>query len=179
MGLFEIEDPTRAAKQAVNQAGEVVQPIVGAVPLLPHNWPEPQPQHRLTINFGGQINLTGYDGPSAGAVVKAGDPVPITLYWESLTDPGQNLTLFIHLVDPATQTQLAGFDGPPDFPTTFWQPGYRITDPRQLSFPAGLPPGTYELQLGWYNPTTLARLPLTGENINPAYLTLLTVNITP
>jgi len=179
LGLFEFEDPARAAKPAVNSAGEIVQPIVGAIPLIPHHWVEPQPTHRLQVNFGRQINLIGYDGPADGAVIKPGDSIPVTFYWETLDAPGQDLTLFIHLIDPATQTQVAGFDGPPDFSTAFWQPGYQITDSRQLPFPADLPPGVYELRLGWYNPSTLARLPLTTDYASNDYLRLLTVKITP
>ena len=38
IGIFEFEDPARAAKAAVNASDEDVEPIVGAVPLLPHRW---------------------------------------------------------------------------------------------------------------------------------------------
>lgn len=179
MGLFEFEDPARAAKPAVNPAGETVQPIVGAIPLLPRHWSKPEPGHRLTANFGGQIQLLGYDGPPAETVIKPGDQISLTFFWETLSAPGQDLTLFIHLIEPTTQTQMAGFDRPPDFSTAFWQPGYQIGDSRQLAIPADLPPGTYELQLGWYNPTSLARLPLTTANDHQDYLPLLTLNVTP
>lgn len=179
MGLFEFEDPARAAKPPVNPAGETVQPVVGAVPLLPRQWNKPEPAHQLTANFGGQIQLLGYDGPSAKTVIKPGDQIPLTFYWETLNAPGQDLTLFIHLIEPSSQTQMAGFDGPPDFSTAFWQPGYQIGDSRQLAIPADLPPGTYELQLGWYNPTSMTRLPLTQANNHPDYLPLLTLNVTP
>lgn len=179
MGLFEFEDPARAAKPAVNPAGETVQPVVGAIPLLPRQWSKPEPERRLTANFGGQIQLLGYDGPPAEMVVKPGDPIPLTFYWETLSAPGQDLTLFIHLIEPSSQTQVAGFDGPPAFSTAFWQPGYQIADSRQLAVPADLPPGTYELQVGWYNPTSLARLPLTETNNQQDYLPLLTLNVPP
>jgi 4-amino-4-deoxy-L-arabinose transferase-like glycosyltransferase len=179
MGLFEFEDPARAAKPAVNPAGETVQPVVGAIPLLPRHWSKPEPERRLTANFGGQIHLLGYDGPAAETVIKPGDPIPLTFYWETLSAPGQDLTLFIHLIEPNSQTQMAGFDGPPTFSTAFWQPGYQIADSRQLAVPADLPPGTYELQLGWYNPTSLARLPLTEAKNHQDYLPLLTLHVTP
>ena len=70
---------------------------------------------------------------------------------------------------------MAGFDGPPEFPTGFWQPGYHIIDARQLTFPPDLPPGNYELRIGWYDLETFARLPLAdgaGDS-----LMLLTVTI--
>jgi len=174
LGIFEFEDPERAAKPAINAAGEPVEPIVGAVPLLSHDWPELEPSIPLAVNFGSQIQLVGYDWPNP-ATIKPGETVPLTFYWNALASPGQNLNLFIHLIDPTTGAQVAGFDAPPDFPTEFWQPGYRIIDTRQLTFPPDLPPSDYDLRIGWYDLETLARLPLadgTGDS-----LTLLTATI--
>ncbi len=174
LGIFEFEDPERAAKPAVNAAGESVEPIVGAVPLLPYHWPELEPSIPLAVNFANQIQLVGYDWPNP-ATIKPGETVPLTFYWNALASPGQNLNLFIHLIDLKTGAQVAGFDGPPEFPTEFWHPGYAIKDVRQLSFPPDLPPGEYELRIGWYDLETFARLPLadgTGDS-----LMLLTINI--
>lgn len=174
LGIFDFDDPARAAKPAVNRAGEAVEPIVDSVPLLPRRWPKLSPAHPAAINFGGQIRLIGYDwihNPS----IMPGTQVPITFYWETLLPPGQNLNLFIHLIDPVTQTQVAGFDGPPRFPTQYWQPGSTLIDARTLDIPADLPAGTYELRLGWYNLDDFARLPLLdGEGDS---LTLFAVNV--
>ncbi|MCB0168358.1 MAG: hypothetical protein KDI79_29285, partial [Anaerolineae bacterium] len=159
LGIFDFDDPARAAKPAVNNAGEIVEPIVAGVPLLPQQWPELQPTHPLEIDFGGQIRLTGYDWIHETAI-KPGTRVPIIFYWETLLPPDQNLNLFIHLIDPTTQTQIAGFDGPPQFPTQYWQAGHTFIDTRMLDMPLDLPAGTYELQIGWYNLDDFARLPL-------------------
>lgn len=159
VGIFEFEDPARAAKPAVNAAGEPVEPIVGAVPLLPHEWPELHPSRPVEVNFAGQIKLAGYDGP-ASTNVAPGTRVPITFYWQTLAAPGRNLTLFIHLMAGESGEQAAGFDGPPVFPTQFWQPGASLADTRQLPLPADLPPGDYTLLIGWYDPLTMTRLPL-------------------
>lgn len=158
-GIFDFDDPTRRAKPAVDASGQAVEPIVGGIPLLPHTWPDLNPGQPRPANFADQIKLVGYDWPQ-NRQIKAGETVPLTLYWETLTSPGQNLNLFIHLVDPATHNQVAGFDAPPGFPTTFWQPGYTLIDARHLTLPADLPPGDYELWLGWYDLETLTRLPL-------------------
>jgi len=159
LGIFEFEDPERAAKPAVNAAGDPVEPIVGALPLLPQQWPDFKPSIPLAVNFADQIQLDGYDWPSH-TKIKPGETVPLTLYWNTLASPGQNLNLFIHLIDPTTGTQVAGFDGPPDFPTQFWQPGYAVKDARHLTLPLDLPPGKYELLIGGYDLETYARLPL-------------------
>ncbi|MBN1995798.1 MAG: glycosyltransferase family 39 protein [Anaerolineae bacterium] len=172
LGIFEFEDSRRAAKLAVNSGGEVVEPIVGAIPLLPRQWPQLTPSRLKEVNFAGQIKLVGYDW-SANAALKPDDVASLTLYWETLSWPGQNLNLFIHLVD-AFGAQVAGFDGPPPFPTVFWQPGYTIIDSRPLALPADLPAGDYKLIIGWYNLDNFSRLPL--ENGGDAF-TLLTVSV--
>ncbi|MFN8453877.1 MAG: glycosyltransferase family 39 protein [Anaerolineae bacterium] len=173
-GIFEFEDPARRAKPVVNAAGQKVDSIVGAIPLLPTQWPELKPSQPMQADFGGQIRLIGVD--SIHGEVKAGTQFPITFYWETLAPPAQNLTLFIHLVDKTTQAQVAGFDGPPDFSTALWQPGYRLADSRVLHLPENLPAGDYEVRIGWYNPETLARLPL-GDGSGD-FLSLLNLTIT-
>ena len=175
IGIFEFEDPARAARAAVNASSEDVEPIVGAVPLLPHRWPQLEPDTPLVVNFADQIQLAGYEWPNQ-AKIKPGETIPLTLYWETLASPGQNLNLFIHLVDPATGTQVAGFDGPPEFPTEFWQPGNTIVDARVLPLPADLLPGDYELQIGWYDLETFARLPLAAAGTDDS-LSLVTVTV--
>jgi 4-amino-4-deoxy-L-arabinose transferase-like glycosyltransferase len=162
IGIFEFEEPARAAKPALNRAGERVEPIVEGVPIWPEQWPELKPARPLEATFGRQIKLIGYD-PIDEKQVRPGSRIPITFYWETVASPGRNLNLFIHLVEPASQTQAAGFDGPPDYPTRFWQPGQTIIDARTLAFPGDLPPGEYELRIGWYSLDDFARLPLAGE----------------
>jgi hypothetical protein len=171
LGIFEFEDPERAAKNAVNPSGEVVEPIVAAIPLVPYRWPSVNPSQPFAANFAGQIRLAGFDGPEQ--TIKPGDTVPITFYWKTLIAPGQNLNLFIHLTNSAGQ-QAAGFDAPPKFATNFWQPGNTIIDARQLVIPADLPPGNYQLIIGWYNLNDFARLPLDGGG---DALTLLTISV--
>jgi hypothetical protein len=168
LGIFEFEDPQRAAKQAVNPAGEVVEPIVGAIPLVPQEWPQLNPAQPKSANFVGQVKLVGYDWPEQP--IKPGDTIPLTLYWETLTAPGKNLNLFIHLLD-STGQQVAGFDAPPEFSTAFWQPGYTVIDKRRLAFSANLPPGDYRLVIGWYNLNDFARLPLeSGGDVLPLFI---------
>lgn len=148
---------------------------MGTVPVLPHKWPELNPARTLEANFGGQIKLIGFD--PINQKVEPGANVPLTLYWETLDPPGQNLNLFVHLIDPTTQTQLAGFDAPPRYPTAFWQPGNTIIDSRLLSLPADLPPGNYELHIGWYNLNDFARLLLLRENESGDAVRLFAVSV--
>ena len=128
------------------------------MPLLPHRWPQLEPDTPLVVNFADQIQLAGYEWPNQ-AKIKPGETIPLTLYWETLAG-----------------TQVAGFDGPPEFPTEFWQPGNTIVDARVLPLPADLLPGDYELQIGWYDLETFARLPLAAAGTDDS-LSLVTVTV--
>jgi len=171
MGIFDFDDPQRAAKPALNAAGQPISPIVGAIPLLPHAWPILTPTQPLNINFGDQIKLVGYD--TVTTPIHPGDTLPLTFYWQALAAPQQDVTLFIQLLDTATQKQVAGYDAPPYFPTRFWQNDTRLIDPRRLTLPTDLPSGDYTLMVGWYQPDTFARLPFQVDNITQDSLLLI------
>jgi hypothetical protein len=160
LGLFNFDDPQRAALPAVNPSGEPLELILTGPPLRPQRWPQLKPSTLLTATFADQIQLIGLDWINPQSV-NPGDAFPLTLYWQTLAAPERSLNLFIHLVDPATQTQIAGFDGPPAFGTAFWEPGSTFIDSRTLTLPPDIPPGRYSLQIGWYNLDDFARLPLT------------------
>jgi hypothetical protein len=145
-GIFEFEDPQRLAKPAVDNIGRQVEPIVDGIPVLPDQWPKLSPAHSLSADFDRQISLIGIDPINNS--VSPGTAVPITLYWRTEIPPGQELNLFIHLVDPDTGEQIAGFDGPPAFPTRYWTAGSTFIDTRTLNLPADMPAGEYILKVG-------------------------------
>lgn len=176
LGIFDFADPVRTAKPAYHANGDLVDPIVGTVSLRPNVWPRSTPHQTVEVDFGQQIKLLGYDVKqlpqreglhrltSSAAVITLTQPIAaplgLTLYWQALDSPRQDLTLFMHLLDSATQAQRAGFDAPPRYPTHFWQVGDTIIDPRHLTLPPDLAPGRYTLSIGWYHPETYQRLPL-------------------
>ena len=85
----------------------------------------------------------------------------VALWWEALAPLEVDYTVFVHLVDE--NGQLAGTgDGPPlggAFPTSVWNPGDWVPDEHDIPLPPDLPSGVYTVQVGWYDPTTGARLP--------------------
>jgi hypothetical protein len=175
IGIYEYEDPVRAAKDAVNANGELVEAIFEGVSITPREWPALNPIQPETALFGQQIRLIGVD--PIDQPVRPGSSLPLTLYWETVAAPDQDLNLFIHLVDPVTGQQIAVFDGPPSFPTRYWQPGTKIIDSRTVDLPSDLPPGSYTLSVGWYSLENYSRLSLdVAGNHSDAYL-LMTVEI--
>jgi hypothetical protein len=72
--------------------------------------------------------------------------------------------LFVHVLDAAGK-QVAGYDGVPGentFPTTQWAVPQRWLETVQIPLPAGLPPGQYEVYVGWYHYPDLTRLAVLG-----------------
>ncbi|MGC8838712.1 MAG: glycosyltransferase 87 family protein [Anaerolineae bacterium] len=99
--------------------------------------------------------------PGAG-----GGEVRLFLVWRAEGTSGVPLTVFTHLLSPEGRV-VAGHDGPPAegrAPTDGWAPGAVVVDPHRMAVPASLPPGTYTLEAGLYDPATGERLPvLDGE----------------
>lgn len=117
-------------------------------------------QRPLQLNLG-QLKLIGAD---LRANVKAGQTLPIVLYWQTLTTPQANYTVFVHLLNTQGQT-VAQLDLMPlanTRPTSTWKPGDILRDPYPLPLPAKLPPGNYELHVGMYEAGSGARLKTTN-----------------
>jgi 4-amino-4-deoxy-L-arabinose transferase-like glycosyltransferase len=127
--------------------------------------PLPEPSQPVAQgNLGDRVRLVGYDLLQTAAA--AGTSLPLTLTWECLATMDADYTVFVHLVDNDNRP-LAQADGQPlggAYPTSFWNVGERVVDPRLLALPGDVPPGEYELLTGIYLLATGDRLPLLDEN---------------
>jgi hypothetical protein len=168
-GVYAVEvglvDPvTQTRLPAVDSAGSEINPIIldhlkvrsALDPIVPAALPEP-------IDFGGQIKLmsTAIEPQPIGA----GSPVTLTVYWQAERVPDQDYTVFVHLLD-AQGEQVANADSMPQanrYPTSFWDKAEIVRDDHRLTVPPDLPPGTYQIVIGWYDLATGARLPVNGE----------------
>jgi hypothetical protein len=156
-GLYRYDDPGRPALPALDVEGMQVEPLLATAKLVPWDWPEVEPAHRLAVRLGDAISLLGYDLAATAATQHR-----LTLYWQATGRPAADYTVFIQLWD--AERQLAGFDGRPvhgDYPTDWWEAGEMIVDEHILDL--GTQPAEHSrLLIGMYRLDTGERLPAIG-----------------
>ena len=123
-----------------------------------HQLAPPLITYPLDIQFGDVARLVGYDLPQTA--VTNNETVPLTLYWQSLTDANPvDYVVFSHIL--AEDGHLVGqHDSVPvngSRPTTTWITNEYITDPHQLSFREAYT-GNGRIEVGLYDPLTGTRL---------------------
>jgi hypothetical protein len=111
----------------------------------------PAPGVRVGMAFGDSARLESYvldpEEPSPGRQAR------VTLFWRGMSPTSTDYTVFVHVADAAGRP-VTQADGPPaygGFPTSRWQPGDLVRDPRVLSLPRDLAPGRYWLLVGLYD----------------------------
>lgn len=132
----------------------------------------PEVQHPLEASFGDRIRLRGYDL----GTLQAGQPLEITLYWESMAEVDEDYAVFVHLVEEGSGRIVTQIDEEPQhgsYPTSMWVPGEIVVDAHTLSVPADLPAGTYRLRVGLYQQETGAYLAVNDSDS----LTLPSINV--
>ena len=133
------------------QGVKVQEPIIPPIAIQPIN-----------IDFNRQVTLTGYyvNMPAA-----PGARLNLTLFWRVQAPIEVDFTVFVQLID-AENNILAQGDAKPQqgfYPTPYWQPGEQIIDNYTLPLAPDLPPGTYEIVLGFYEAENGTRLQILDE----------------
>ncbi|MCL5275920.1 MAG: YfhO family protein [Chloroflexi bacterium] len=129
-----------------------------------HTYALPAVQHPAAVTFGNNIKLMGYD------LVTTTQHLDLTLYWTAISTPALDYKSFVHISpltseEPVRQADRYTLDG--KYPSGMWMPGEIVSDTVQLDL-SGVPPGRYQLAIGWYDPQSLARLPaVTGDTALP------------
>ena len=120
-------------------------------------------QFKKPAHFDGHIDLVGYDLPAT--IVKAGDTLPLTLYWRATAPVPKNYQVFAHLaqlgVPPWGQSDKLN---PGDYPTTRWPLDKYVWDDHQLKIRPDTPPGDYHLSVGLYTLDDGQRLAVLDDN---------------
>jgi hypothetical protein len=133
---------------------------------VPYAWlypvlsPDVGPEHAQITQFGERFRFLGYD--LRGIEAAPGDCVPVVLYWQATEPVTEDLSIFLHLLDPAGELiwQDDGAADHGDRPTWSWSPDETIVDPHTVVLPWDLPEGEFALTTGLYDWQTGERLPV-------------------
>lgn len=106
--------------------------------------------------YGPHLRLDAYDLDRT--VVRPGDFIHLTAHWTRTGGVGGTWKLFVHLIDDTYK--VYGGSDVAVYPQR-WPLGQQLTTEHFLHVPADLRPGLYHVEIGWYDPATLKRLPVT------------------
>ncbi|MBN1121480.1 MAG: glycosyltransferase family 39 protein [Anaerolineae bacterium] len=156
-GLYDVElqlvdDQGEAAGEAYRQAIEISE--------RERTFDAPAMANEVEVSFAEVIRLAGYD------IGLTDRQLDVALYWQAEQVSNIDYTYFIHVM--AGDNIVAQVDSGPlgyTYPTSWWAPGEFISNPVTLDLSV-LPPGTYSVWTGFYDPATFERLTVdeTGED---------------
>ncbi len=144
----------------VDEAGALAsaEVSVGEVEVLgrARSYTVPPLEHPVAATFGETLTLHGYNLDRTDAALR------LDLVWGALRAPGRDYKFFVHLYNEADGFVAQQVDSVPlnfTYPTVLWTAGEVVTDTVTFDL-AALPPGSYGIAAGWYDPNTpdLARL---------------------
>jgi hypothetical protein len=149
----------------VGMGGELIPLAEVQIQERKRTFEAPSPEHRLRAELGGSIQLLGYDQDKPG--YKPGSSARITVYWRGAEPMAASYTGFVHLLDSGRHV-VSQMDTVPDrgmLPTTAWLPGEIVQDAYDLPLKPDLPPGTYQIEVGFYRPDTGLRLKAISSDV--------------
>jgi hypothetical protein len=125
---------------------ETISLSAAITPPSPGEFPVPNP---TDITAGELFTLRGYWLDPR--FLEPGASTHVTLFWQTQAAPARDYTLVLWLVDQSGEDYALGrrqpLDG--DYPTSRWAAGQWIRDRFDLSLPADLPGGLYQVYAGW------------------------------
>jgi hypothetical protein len=125
-----------------------------AVEGVPRLFEPPPVATVITEPIGDTLELYGY------TLTTMDDTLTVELVWRARAPVNIDYTVFVHLTDPDTGTNIAQQDQMPQnntYPTRLWQAGEYIVD----RYAFALPTTTFGIRVGLYDATTGQRLPTT------------------
>jgi 4-amino-4-deoxy-L-arabinose transferase-like glycosyltransferase len=103
--------------------------------------------HPLDFTFG-SLRLLGANVQERGPLLP-GEAIEVELFWQAVSDPGQDLLPRLQLVDGGGQvvSDLGEKPVAGSYPTAWWRAGELVRDPHALPVGAGVEAGRYRLVL--------------------------------
>jgi hypothetical protein len=126
----------------------------------------PSPDIATSIQWDQKISLLGYDLPDVDPNAKV---QPIKVYWQANEEMENSYVAYLHLMLKGTNNIVAQADVIPrgwTYPTIWWVKGEVVEDTIQLPV-ENVPPGSYELRIGWYDKKTGLRLTAESDYLQP------------
>jgi hypothetical protein len=162
VGLYHPNGPRLAARGPEGQwPNDAVS--LGTLELMPHPGDFPNPTQ---VNFGNQAALVGYDLDAR--IIRPGETVSVTLYWQALAPMKQDYSVFLHLVDGRGQVMAMNDGMPYTQPkrTSRWLPGQVMQEVRALKSPPDMPAGLYGIEMGIFSAEAGDRLSIVAPDGN-------------
>ena len=120
---------------------------------------------RPAVNFDNKILLLGYDLDRKK--LRPGDTLELSLTWQCLQRMDEDYTVFVHIIDDEQRIWGQEDIGPVQgtYPTSQWKEGEIIEDTHRVRLSYEAPPGEYQIEVGLYLLSTMARLPVLDEEM--------------
>jgi len=129
------------------------------LPLDGRNYSVPEPQNSFGAEFGGKVDLVGYD------LLMDEAKLELTFHWQGREWMNEDYHIFIHLLAPDSGELVFGHDFilSPEYPIQWWASGEVILETIMLDL-SPVPSGIYRLGMGIYDFETGQRLPVSLAN---------------
>jgi len=187
VGLYDFTTGERLT--VVNASGQIAGDHVrfGRLEVRPRPGEVPNP---ITIDFGGEMELVGYDLDRRAlrrpdpAADRSGETATLTLYWRAQRPMDVNYSISTQFVDEAgvkaAQKDAWPFDGAA--PTSIWELGRLVEEPRELAIFNDTPPGVYDVYVAVYpsdDPESLLVVTPSGGRLQTDHVVLTTIRVLP
>lgn len=132
--------------------------VVDELVLASHE-PSGPPEQTVHYRFGQGIDLIGYDVPRFDAARRS---ITYRLYWQVVSTPQEDYTLFEHVLD-AQSVLIGQGDSQPfggDYSTSVWRVGETLVEERSIPLETSVVLENARLAIGLYRLSDGARLPV-------------------
>jgi hypothetical protein len=116
------------------------------------------------VRFGDVLELLAYEvhpGSAGETALRPGETLTVVTYWQVREPVEDPLKLFVHLLD--AESAYRGGEDRLDVWYDNWQAGDRFAQVQEVPLDATAGPGVYQVEIGWYDPETMQRLPVLRE----------------
>jgi len=147
----------------VRQTMETVYERQGVIAFLVQDFVSSPIYRSRQANFADKLEFLGYQLDKVE--LHPGEVVSLSLFWQARQPLVEHFSIFVRMADrgDAFTWQEEGQPVNGLFPTSQWPTGVEVWDGREIAVPTDAPPGRYRLEVGWYDPSTLERLPVLDE----------------